>query len=101
MNRGVYTTLGTISRSLKQRGLTRKKLEVPVREQNEQVRAEYLARIQQYDPAQLVFVDKSSCDRWTGRRAYGWAPTGTRSRRRECFVRGTRWVHMGPSHIFS
>lgn len=89
-NRGVHVSLGTISRTLKRRGFTRKKLGVTAIEQDEEVRGEYLTRIQQYAPEQLVFVDESSCDRRTGRRAYGWAPTGNRSRRRECFVRGTR-----------
>lgn len=90
INRGVYVSLKTISRTLHKRGLTRKKLTIPAKEQNEQLRGEYLARIQQYHPHQLVFVDESSCDRRTGRRAYGWAFLGNRSRRRECFVRGTR-----------
>jgi len=90
LNRSVYVSLGTISRTLQKRGLTRKKLTIPAREQDEQLRGEYLARIQQYHPRQLVFVDKSSCDRRTSRRAYGWAPLGTRSRRREFFVRGAR-----------
>ena len=90
LNRGVYVSLSTISRTLQKRGLTRKKLTIPAREQDEQLRGEYLARIQQYHPRQLVFVDESSCDRRTSRRAYGWAPLGTRSRRREFFVRGAR-----------
>lgn len=90
INRKVYATYSTISRTLKARGFSRKKLTIPAREQDDNVRAEYLARIRQYSPDQLVFVDESSCDRRTGRRAYGWAPTGTRSRRREYFVRGTR-----------
>ena len=82
--------LSTISRTLQKRGLTRKKLTTRAREQDEQLRGEYLARIQQYHPRQLVFVDESSCDRRVSQRVYGWAPLGTRSRRREFFVRGAR-----------
>ena len=89
-NRGVHVSLSTISKTLRKRGLTRKKLTIPAKEQDEQLRGEYLARIQQYRPDQLVFVDESSCDRRTGRRAYGWGPLRGRSRRRECFVRGAR-----------
>jgi len=91
VNRGVCVSLDTISRTLHKRGFTRKKLTIPAKEQDEQLRGEYLARIQLYQPQQLVFVDESSCDRRTGRRAFGWAPQGTRSRRRECFVRGVRY----------
>ena len=89
INRGIDVLLNTISRTLRKRGFTRKKLMIPAKEQNNWLRGEYLARIQQYEPHQLVFVDESSCDRRTSRRAYGWAPLGNRSRRRECFVRGT------------
>jgi len=52
-NRSVYVSLSTISRTLQKRGLTRKKLTIPAREQDEQLRGEYLARIQQYHPRQL------------------------------------------------
>ena len=90
INRGVHVSLGTISTTLRKRGLTRKKLTIPAKEQDEQLRGEYLTRIQQYQPDQLVFVDESSLDRRTGRRAYGWGPAGGRSRRRETFVRGAR-----------
>ena len=90
VNREVCVGISTISRTLKRRGFTRKKLGITAREQDEQARVEYLARVRKYDPDQLVFVDESSCDRRVGRRGYGWAPTGTRSRRRECFVRGAR-----------
>ena len=84
--------LGTISRTLEHWGLTCKKLAITVAEQNKEVWSQYLVCIRQYAPNQLVFVDKSSCDCRTGWRAYGWAPTGTRSRRRECFVRGVQWA---------
>lgn len=90
VNRHVDASLGTISRTLKRRGLTRKKLGITASERDEEARNEYRTRIRQYSPDQLVFVDESSCDRRTGRRGYGWAPTGTRSRRRDCFVRGAR-----------
>ena len=72
--------LSTISRTLRKRGLTRKKLTTRAREQDEQLKGEYLARIQQYHPRQLVFIDESSCDHRASQRAYGWAPLGTRPR---------------------
>ena len=53
-----------------------------------------------YEARQLVFVDESATDRRTARRGYGWAPTGTRARRRDFFVRGKRQVlcALRPSH---
>ncbi|KAF8601490.1 hypothetical protein BDV93DRAFT_445584 [Ceratobasidium sp. AG-I] len=44
-----------------------------------------------YDARHLVFVDESAYDRWTTRREYAWAPSGDRARRRDFFVRGTRF----------
>jgi hypothetical protein len=80
---GVCVSLGTISQMLKKRGFTCKKLGIIAREQNERAQAEYLAWIQQYNADQLVFADELSCDCRMGRCGYGWAPMGTRLRRRE------------------
>ena len=45
VNREVCVGISTISRTLKQRGFTRKKLGITAREQDEQSQVEYLARI--------------------------------------------------------
>lgn len=45
-----------------------------------------------YQPAQLVFVDESSCDRRTTFRGYAWAIKGQRAIRSVFFVRGRRYV---------
>lgn len=39
-----------------------------------------------------MFVDESACNRFTARRRKAWAPTGTRARRRDHFIRGQRYV---------
>ncbi|KAJ2911978.1 hypothetical protein MD484_g8431, partial [Candolleomyces efflorescens] len=60
-------------------------------ERNEELRLRYQALIAEYLPEQLVFVDESACNRNTTKRNYAWAPSGTRARRRDYFVRGQRY----------
>ncbi|KAJ2932106.1 hypothetical protein H1R20_g5000, partial [Candolleomyces eurysporus] len=89
---GLHVDPTTISRSLKRAGFTRKKLNRPAIERNEELRAQYQAFVgENYSPEQLVFVDESACNRNTTKRSHGWAPVGTRSRRRDYFVRGQRY----------
>ena len=60
-------------------------------ERNEAVRLEFRETYaMNFTPQQLVFVDETHTNRITPRRRYGWAPTGERSRRRDCLVRGKR-----------
>ncbi|KIK26837.1 hypothetical protein PISMIDRAFT_94025, partial [Pisolithus microcarpus 441] len=45
-------------------------------------RLEYLTRIGQYNADQLVFVDKSSVDRWTMYRGCAWSIRGMKAQRK-------------------
>jgi len=91
-NRRVEVDISTISRSLRRRGYTRKKLTRPAIERDEDDRLgfEYIVATY-FEPEQLVFLDESACDRRTARRPYGWAVCGDRSRCRDFFVRGKRY----------
>jgi hypothetical protein len=52
-----------------------------------------------YEPEQLVFVDESAFDRRVSRRPYGWAPIGSRARRRDFFIRGKRCANLWMFHF--
>jgi len=59
-------------------------------ERNAQHRAEYAARIGDYRPDQLVFVDESAVDRRTTYCGYAWAIKGRQATRKAFFCRGRR-----------
>jgi len=87
----VEMSVDTIRRELKRRGLTRKKLQKPAAERNEEIRSAFRMHMgTTYQANQLVFVDETGMNRNTSSRRYGWARCGNRARRRDFFVRGTK-----------
>jgi hypothetical protein len=65
----------------------------PAAERDEALRRAFKTFVaNNYRPDQLVFVDEAGTNRWTTTREYGWAPIGSRARRHDVFVRGTRCV---------
>ncbi|GBE86874.1 hypothetical protein SCP_1001160 [Sparassis crispa] len=90
--RGILASCMTIARTLRHRGFTQKNISVPALERNEDHRDAYLINIgEHYRADQLVFVDKSACNRFTTRRTMAWARIGHRARRHDRFVRGKRY----------
>ena len=61
-------------------------------EQNAQAHAEFAARIGEYTPEQLVFVDESAVDRWTTYCGYAWSLKGHQATCKTFFCRGRRWL---------
>ena len=59
-------------------------------ERNADARAEFAARIGEYSPNQLVFVDESAVDRRTTYRGYAWSLKGHQATRKAFFCRGRR-----------
>lgn len=49
-----------------------------------------------YEANQLVFCDESAFNRISMRRPFAWSRIGTRARRRDFFVRGTRYLFSHP-----
>jgi len=93
LKRNIHTTLPTLSRALKQLGVTRKAISARASERNELSRALYMNRIAEEvpDPNMLVFVDEAARDERTISRRYGRSGRGFRCTVRRQFVRGTRY----------
>jgi hypothetical protein len=87
-NRFIYFT--SIFRELERAGLSYKKLKRIAKERNENLRAEFIARMAQYDPTELGFVDETSKDERTPGRRYGRSKKGKRAEKEQVFVRGRR-----------
>ena len=74
---GTHVSEATICRFLQKAGFTRTKIEHVALQRSEELRARYLAEIQQY-PA--VFVDKTGADRRDCMRKFGYSLKGKRTR---------------------
>jgi len=89
--RRLRVSISTIWQAIGRCGFTRKKLSAAAMERNEMKRSHFLFDIGEFDPKQLVFVDKSACNKRTTHRGYGWAIKGERCKKLQCFVRGKRY----------
>jgi len=89
-NRFISIHYTTVHRELIRAGISRKKLQKIASERDENCRAEFIARISQYAPEELGFLDELSKDERTLARRFGRAKKGKRARKRGPFVRGRR-----------
>lgn len=88
-NRFISINFTTIHRELRRAGVSRKKLQRIAQERNDVRRAEFIARMAQYSPEELGFIDEVSRDERTVSRHYGRSRKGCRSRKQP-FVQGRR-----------
>lgn len=89
-NRFISVHYTTIHRELERCGVSYKKLKRVAAERNEDYRADFIARMAQYTPDQLGFLDETSKDERTLSRHYGRGRRGKRSQTKQVFVRGRR-----------
>lgn len=89
-NQFISVHFTTIFRELEHADVSYKKLKRIAKERNETLRAAFIARMAQYDPSELGFIDETSKDERTPGRRYGRSRTGTRAEKKQVFVRGRR-----------
>ncbi|TPR10100.1 RNase H family protein [Aspergillus niger] len=73
---GLQVATSSISRALSSVGWSKKTVQQKAKEQNPDLRDEYIHEISEFKSYQLVFVDESGCDKRIGFRRTGWAPSG-------------------------
>ena len=89
-NRFISLHYTTIFRELEHLNVSLKKLKKIALERDEQLRADFIARMAKYDPEELGFIDEMSKDeRCIGRR-YGRSRKNQRAEKKQVFVRGRR-----------
>jgi transposase len=89
-NRFISVHYTTIMRELERAGMSRKKLKRIALERDEERRASFIARMAQYQPEELGFLDETSKDERTTSRRYGRSKKGKRAQKKQVFVRGRR-----------
>lgn len=72
----ILVSESTISRALKKRKWSKKKVDRRARQRSRRLRDAYFAQLSQWKARQLIFVDESSSNERSADRKYGWAPIG-------------------------
>jgi transposase len=88
---GVSVSVSTIFKTLRLIGFTRKAMHHVALQQSEQLRAEFMATISVYDPAMIIWVDESGCDRRNSARKYGYSLRGLPVCDHRLLCRGKRY----------
>ncbi|KAJ7182124.1 hypothetical protein C8R46DRAFT_885205 [Mycena filopes] len=88
----IDTSLATISRTLHRLGMSSKKLSRHAAERCETARRDFIMEIGDEPADRIVCADESAVNILTSYLHNGWSLVGLRSRKRCCFVRGTRLV---------
>ncbi|KAF5705814.1 TPR domain-containing protein [Fusarium mundagurra] len=86
-----------IGRTLKRVGWTKKVTQNVAKEQNQDLRDDYIERRSHYEPEQMMFIDESGSDRGLAILGRGWAPKGVTPIQSKRFHRGKR-VQMLPAY---
>ena len=73
---GTDVSAATLCRTLKRMGCTRQVIQHIALQQSDELRARFMAEISLYDPAMLVWIDESGCDRRDSMRKYGYSLRG-------------------------
>jgi transposase len=89
-NRFISVNYPTIYRELERAGVSRKRLKRIAAERNENQRADFIRRMAQYTPEEVLFMDEMSKDERTVGRRYGRSKKGNRALKKQPFVRGRR-----------
>jgi transposase len=89
-NRFISVHYTTIHRELERAGMSTKKLKRIALERDEERRADFIARMAQYSPEEIGFLDETSKDERTVGRRRGRSKKGKRAERKQPFVRGRR-----------
>lgn len=89
-NRFISAHFITIFNELDRAGMSHKRLKRIAWERNEELRGAFVARMAQYDPSELGFIDEVSKDERTLGRHYGRSAKGKRAHKKQPFVHGRR-----------
>ena len=93
--RGVMVAASTICRTVRKLGLTRQRISHIALQQSELTRVEYIAEMSAFDPAMIMWIDETGCDRRNALHHYGYGIRGIRPQDYQLQLRGVRYSAIG------
>ena len=88
---GISVSCSTICRTLHCMGCSRQVIQHIAIQRSDQLRAKFMADISIYNPAMLIWIDESGCDRRDSTRKYAYSIKGITPRDHRLLVRGKRY----------
>jgi len=92
---GSLIDISTICRTIKKMGLSRQKITHVALQQSEFLRVEFIAEMAAFDPAMILWIDETGCDRRNALRHYGYGIRGLPPCDHQLQLRGTRYSAVG------
>jgi hypothetical protein len=89
--RNISVSIATLSRTLRNANLSRKRVSKEAAERNELLRAIWIAEYGDIPAHYCMWLDESSDNDRTNQRTHGWAPLGAACVKRATFIRGQRY----------
>jgi len=89
-NRFISVHFSTIHHELQRAGISLKKLRKITQERDKDLRADFMRKVAQYAPEEMIWIDETSKDEWTLIRRNGRAKKSHRASMKGVFVRGRR-----------
>ena len=88
---GVTVSVSTICRTLRIMGCSRRVIRHVAIQRSDELRARFMADISIYDPAMIIWIDESGCDRRNNMRKFAYTIRGIPPVDHRLLVRGTRY----------
>jgi len=88
---GVNVSAAMLCRTLRGMGCSRQVIQHIAIQQSDECRAKFMAEVSMYDPAMLIWIDESGCDRRDSIRKFGYGIRGVPPRSHQLLIHGTRY----------
>ena len=92
---GCHVDVSTICRAVNKIGLSRQKITHIALQRSELLRAQFIAEMYAFDPAMILWIDETGCDRRNALRQYGYGIRGLAPQDHQLQLRGVRYSAIG------
>ncbi|XP_065905574.1 uncharacterized protein [Dysidea avara] len=92
---GCHVDVSTICRTVNKIGLSRQKITHIALQRSELLRAQFIAEMYAFDPAMILWIDETGCDRRNALRQYGYGIRGLAPQDHQLQLRGVRYSAIG------